>query len=264
MIIVKIGGSVFSDKGGEEENIRTDVVRRIAGEIREFYPGRSFLIVHGGGSFGHPLAKRYGIRDGLVGDLQEKRIGFSKTHQAMLRANSLIVDAFLDEGLPAFSVSTSSVFTSRNGRVASGSIHVIRRLLQLGLIPVLFGDVVIDEEKGIDVLSGDQIMTYLTEELRPEKVIFLMDVDGIYDGKPGEGRLIDELKEDDVERLLERLRCTSGTDVTGGICNKLREALRMVRFSEVWFVNGLVGGRLKGAIKGKTTTRGTRLIRASL
>ncbi len=264
MIIVKIGGSVFSDKGREEENVRTEVVRRIAGELKGFYPGKSFLIVHGGGSFGHPLAKRYGIRDGLTGDLKEKRVGFSKTHQAMLRANSLIVDVFLDEGLPAFSVSTSSVFTSRNGRVASGPLHVIRKLIELGLIPVLFGDAVVDEERGIDVLSGDQIMTYLTEKLRPEKVIFLMDVDGIYDGKPGEGRLIGELREGDVEHLLERLRCTSGTDVTGGICNKLREALRMVRFSEVWFVNGLVGGRLEGIIKGETTTRGTRLIRASL
>ncbi|WP_010477130.1 isopentenyl phosphate kinase [Thermococcus zilligii] len=254
MIIVKIGGSVFSDKRGNPENFDMKTVRAIAREIAGFYPGKDFIVVHGGGSFGHPEAKKYGIREGLPGDWESaslKRIGFTLTHQAMLRANARFIEAFVAENLPAFSVSTSSVFITENGEVAHGDLEVIERLLELKFIPVLFGDVSLDLAKGIDILSGDQIITYLARMLEPEKVIFLMDVDGIYYGKPGEGEPIQNLSRDEIDALLEGLHCTaSGTDVTGGICNKLREAKKIAGYSEVWFVNGKVPGRLSGAIRG--------------
>ncbi|WP_099209869.1 isopentenyl phosphate kinase [Thermococcus henrietii] len=260
MIIVKVGGSVFSDKKGKPENFRRDVVARIAREISEFYPEKNFIIVHGGGSFGHPYARRYSIRDGIPDDWKTARfrmVGFSETHQAMLRANSAFIREFLQRGLPAFSVSTSSVFMTENGDVAYGDLEIIKRLVELRFIPVLFGDVSLDLAKGIDILSGDQIITYLAKMLEPEKVIFLMDVDGVYDGDPGEGNLIQALGRDEIESLLSKLTC-SGGDVTGGICNKLREAKKIAKHSEVWFVNGLVPGRLSGAIRGDGF--GTRIV----
>jgi len=252
VIIVKIGGSVFSDKKGDPENFDHETVKRLAEEIGRFYPEKRFLIVHGGGSFGHHHAKKYRIRDGLPEDFEkarERMIGFTRTHQSMLRANGNFIDHFLEIGLPAFPVSTSSVFITENGEVAYGDVEVIKKLLELRFIPVLFGDVSVDLAKGIDILSGDQIITYLAKMLKPEKVIFLMDVDGIYDGKPGEGQLLQNIGVDKVDSLLERLDC-SARDVTGGICNKLREAKKIARFSEVWFVNGKVAGRLSGAIRG--------------
>ncbi len=260
MIIVKLGGSVFSDKAGRPENFDEETVRMTAKEIAEFYPGEDFIIVHGGGSFGHPEAKRYRIRDGLGHCPEIKRIGFSETHRAMLRANDMIVGIFLDEGLPAFSVSTSSIFLTRNGEVVHGDVEVIKKLIENRFIPVLFGDVSVDLARGIDILSGDQIITYLAEKLKPRKVVFLMDVDGIYDGRPGEGELIQDLKRAEIGPLLERLHCTAaGTDVTGGICNKLQEAIKIAEHSEVWFVNGKVPGRLGGAVRGDGF--GTRIAR---
>ncbi|WP_457742480.1 isopentenyl phosphate kinase [Thermococcus sp.] len=262
MIIVKLGGSVFSDKAGEPENFREEAVRRIAREIGEFYPKESFIIVHGGGSFGHPYAKEYGIREGLLGLSEDtlfwRKKGFSLTHHAMLRASMKIVEAFLAEGLPAVSVSSSSIFLTDSNRVAYGDVEPIRKLVENGFIPSLFGDVAVDLEKGVDILSGDQIVTYLTKLFRPRKVIFLMSVDGIYDGKPGEGTLLFEIRSNEIENLIKRLAGSSGTDVTGGVINKLREAREIARFSEVWFVNGLVGGRLRGAIKGDGF--GTRIV----
>ncbi|ASJ02522.1 acetylglutamate kinase [Thermococcus profundus] len=261
MILIKIGGSVFSNKAGEAENFDTETVRRIAGEIAEFYPNEEFIVVHGGGSFGHYHASEHAIRDGLSGNWeadQGKRRGFSLTHQSMLRANARFIDIFLSQNLPAFSVSTSSIFLTERGEIIYADIEVIERLLELDFVPILFGDVAVDVAQGIDILSGDQIMAYLTKMLRPKKAVFLMDVDGIYDGKPGEGTLIQELARDEVPSLLDRLNCTaSGTDVTGGICNKLRKAYEMANYSEVWFVNGKIPGRLAGAIRGDGF--GTRL-----
>ncbi|NJF24966.1 isopentenyl phosphate kinase [Thermococcus sp. Bubb.Bath] len=261
MILIKIGGSVFSDKRGEPENFDSPTVGRIVREMAEFYPGEEFILVHGGGSFGHRHAGQYAIREGLSGNAERdgrKKIGFSFTHQSMLRANAAFIDMFLSQDLPAFSVSTSSVFVTEKGEVVYADMEILRRLLDLEFIPVLFGDVSVDVAQGIDILSGDQIMAYLTKMLRPKKAIFLMDVDGIYDGEPGEGTLIHELTRDEVPALLERLHCTAaGTDVTGGICNKLKKAYEMANYTEVWFVNGRVPGRLAGAIMGNGF--GTRL-----
>ncbi|ANF22883.1 isopentenyl phosphate kinase [Thermococcus piezophilus] len=257
MIIVKLGGSVISDKN-VEKSFHEDVVSQIASEIAQFYPKENFIIVHGGGSYGHPLAKEYNLREGIEPNPESKRIGFSKTHQAMLELNEKIINIFLEKNLPAFSVSTSSVFITEGGSVAYGNVEVLKRLIELRLIPVLFGDVAVDLKKGIDILSGDQIITYLAKMLRPSKVIFLMDVDGIYDGKPDEGSLIWELKVREIDRLIERLSGSAGIDVTGGIANKLRETKEIAQFSEVWFVNGKVSGRLSGAIIGGGT--GTKIM----
>ena len=265
MIIVKLGGSVFSDKKGEAENFMENVVRSIAREIGEFYPGEDFIVVHGGGSFGHPYAEEYGIRKGLMGlsgdALLWRKKGFSLTHHAMLRASMRVVEAFMEEGLPAVSVSSSSVFLMDSDRVAYGDVEPVRKLIEAGFIPVLFGDVAVDLARGVDILSGDQIVTYLTKLFRPRKVVFLMNVDGIYDGKPGEGTLLFEISSREIDDLIGRLKRFSdsaGTDVTGGIINKLREAKEIARFSEVWFVNGLVPGRLGGAIRGDGF--GTRVV----
>ncbi|ASJ09961.1 acetylglutamate kinase [Thermococcus sp. P6] len=257
MILIKLGGSVVSDKN-VPYSFNREVVEAIAEELRGFYPDESFILVHGGGSFGHPNAKEYRIREGLTGDPERKRIGFSKTHQAMLELNGLIVETFLKKGLPAYSVSSSSIFLVEEGGIVYGDVEVLRKLLERGFIPVLFGDSAVALEGGIDILSGDQIAGYLAKMFRPEKVIFLMDVDGIYDKNPKErdARLIEELSGGEIEHLLESPE-SAGIDVTGGIGNKLREALKIALYSEVYFINGGVRGNLSKAIRGEKV--GTRL-----
>lgn len=259
MILIKLGGSVISDKN-VPYSFNKEIVERIAEELAYFYPNESFILVHGGGSFGHPNAKEYNIREGLIGDMERKRIGFSKTHQAMLKLNDLIIQVFLEKRLPAYSVSSSSIFLIENGHIVYGDVEVLRRLIEKGFIPILFGDTAIALDKGIDILSGDQIVSYLAKMLKPSKVIFLMDVDGIYDKNPKEhkdAKLLEELNEKDIKKLLER-RDSAGIDVTGGIGNKLKEALKIVKHSEVCFINGKVKGNLSKALKGEKV--GTRLL----
>ncbi|WP_042699316.1 isopentenyl phosphate kinase [Thermococcus sp. PK] len=257
MIVLKLGGSVISDKT-VPYSFNREVLENIAEELSRFYPEESFILVHGGGSFGHPNAKEYNIREGLVGDMERKRIGFSKTHQAMLKLNDLIIQVFLEKRLPAYSVSSSSMFLIENGHVVYGDVEVLRKLFENGFIPILFGDTAIALDKGIDILSGDQIVSYLAKMLKPSKVIFMMDVDGIYDRNPKEkdAKLIEELNAEEIRHLLKSPE-SAGIDVTGGIGNKLREALKIAKHSEVYFINGKVRGNLSRAIRGEKV--GTRL-----
>ncbi len=250
MIIVKLGGSVICNKN-EPFSFNESIVKQIAEEIATFYPKEKFLLVHGGGSFGHPLAKKYGIRDGLR---KENMEGISRTHQAMLELNDKIIDIFLKASLPAFSISPSSIFIINNGQIVYGWTKVIEELIARDFIPVLFGDVAVAEDKGIDILSGDQIISYLAQKLKPKKVIFLMDANGIYDKNPKQyrdARLIEE-----IDEKISLQREAAGIDVTGGVKNKIEEAMKIP--CPVYFINGLVKGNLTKAIKGERI--GTRKI----
>jgi len=245
MIIVKLGGSIICNKN-EPLSFNEGVVKQIAEEIADFYPEKKFLLVHGGGSYGHPLAKEYKIREGLK---KENMVGVSKTHQAMLELNKKIIEIFLSLNLPAFSISPSSIFIINEGQIVDGWVKVIEGFIARDFIPVLFGDVAIAKDKGIDILSGDQIISYLAGKLQPERVIFLMDVDGIYDKNPKvhrDARLIEEINE---EISLSLRQEAAGIDVTGGVRNKIDEALKIP--CPVYFINGMVKGNLTKAIKGE-------------
>jgi isopentenyl phosphate kinase (EC 2.7.4.-) len=63
----------------------------------------------------------------------------------------------------------------------------MRRLVSMSVIPMLYGDVIIDDELGFSILSGDDIMVELARALKPSKALFLMDVDGVYTKGPGRG-----------------------------------------------------------------------------
>ena len=119
-------------------------------------------------------------------------------------------------------------------------------MLNRSFIPILFGDVAIAKDKGIDILSGDQIITYLANKLNADKVIFLMDVDGIYDRNPKEkgAKLIEKI-DGKIKIQWEKKKF----DVTGGIKNKIEEALKMP--CKVYFINGTKKGNLTKAIKGE-------------
>ena len=59
MIILKIGGSILTNKDAPESEVDSDSLKRIAREIKSSLDNSSkeLIIVHGAGSFGHPPAK---------------------------------------------------------------------------------------------------------------------------------------------------------------------------------------------------------------
>ena len=63
MIILKIGGSILTNKDSAESEIDGESLARIAGEIKASLDisQKQLIIVHGAGSFGHPPAKEYRI-----------------------------------------------------------------------------------------------------------------------------------------------------------------------------------------------------------
>src|SRR4030043_878153 len=98
--ILKIGGSVITDKNGELA-ARTEAINRLAEEIARANV-KNLIIVHGGGSFGHPTAQKYGIKEGLKEDAQ--KVGFAETHHVMTVLTGLVMEALVGHKTPAIAV----------------------------------------------------------------------------------------------------------------------------------------------------------------
>ena len=256
--VLKLGGSVVTRKN-DPLTPNIDAINRLADEI--FRANLKLLIVvHGGGSYGHPIAKKYRIRDGFKEETQ--LFGFSKTRQAMISLNCLLTRAFLKHGILAFSFSPSSFIVTRKGRIQRLNLKVLKSALKLGMTPILYGDAVFDDELGFTILSGDQIAVSLAVKLRAERIIIGVDVDGLYDSDPKinpSAHLIPELSLEEYANVIRQVGESTSPDVTGGMRGKLLELRVAVENGiEVLIVNALMPDNIYRALKGEEVV-GTRI-----
>ena len=228
MIILKIGGSILTNKDSADSEVDTKSLKRIASEIKASLDNsaKELVIVHGAGSFGHPPAKKYKIGEAFDEDeYPQKRIGFCETQNAVKKLNMLVCEAFIEKGLPVVAIPASSFMTASNKRIVEGNLDNFKKYLRKGFIPVIYGDVVLDEELEICVISGDQLIQYLARNLNPDMVVLGTDVDGVYNKNPKTHD--DAIFFDRFSSLqdLDTLEGTTNVDVTGGMVGKIKELL---------------------------------------
>jgi len=258
LLILKIGGSVITEKS-KVLTSNLPVIKRLAREIAEAKP-QSLIIVHGGGSYGHPLAERYKLRDGLREPSQ--RIGFSETHEAMVSLNRLVVNSLLEQNVPALGMPSSSFAVTKNGRIHMLTDEPLIMAVKNDLIPVLYGDVVFDIDKGFTILSGDQIAALLAVKLHAERIIMGVDVDGLYTSDPKvdpSAILIPHLTLKELEKLKDKIGGVNVSDVTGGMAGKVLELMQPIAEGvQAVIVNALRPNSIYKALKGEELI-GTRI-----
>lgn len=219
-VILKLGGSVITDKGANEGVIRKAELLRIAQEISEFKV--KMIIVHGAGSFGHIYAKKYGL------DRTFHPEGTIITHESVKKLAAQVVNALNSSGVRAVAVHPMCCTVCKNRRIESMYLDNIKLMLEKGLVPVLHGDVVMDSELGACVLSGDQIVPYLAKELGIKRVGLGSVEDGVLDNA---GKPIPEITPEKFEYLKHYIKGSENTDVTGGMLGKVQELLELSKKS---------------------------------
>ena len=249
-LIVKLGGSVITDKQ-KKFSVKRATLKRLAKELA--VAKGPLVIVHGGGSFGHPVALKYEIAEGY--ESRRQLMGLSLTHRAMEKLNAYVIDALKKAGLPAIAIQPSACAVVSEGRIIFMELAPVRKLLELGLVPVLYGDAMPDLSKGMSILSGDQLVVYLAKDLGAGRVILGADVDGVYTVDPKkekEAKLIPEITPTNWLEVEKSLGRPEGPDVTGGIANKIKELLALVEHGvEAEIVNATKPDILKRAILGE-------------
>ena len=95
MILVKLGGSVITDKG-RYRTFDPDTAGRLAEEIAS--AGQEVMLVHGAGSFGHMLAKEHRLHLGITDDAQ--LLGASMVMSDVRELNLEVCRRMTAKGLP--------------------------------------------------------------------------------------------------------------------------------------------------------------------
>jgi isopentenyl phosphate kinase len=249
--ILKIGGSVITDKTGELA-AKTEDLNRIAEEIKRA-DTENLIIVHGGGSFGHPTAAKYGIKEGLKDPSDSaQKVGFAETHHVMTVLNGLLMDALVWHELPSLSLAPSTCVITENGRIKFFEDSILRRCLSMGITPVLYGDAVLDDKLGFTILSGDQLVAYLAVKLKARRIVIGVDTEGIYEADPKtnpEAKRYMHLTLEELKKVQAKLGKAAGTDVTGGMAGKIAELIPAVEQGiPVKLVNACRGQRILRAL----------------
>jgi len=259
-VVLKLGGSVITEKAKPlTPNLKA--VKRLAEEISDAKV-TPLIVVHGGGSFGHPVASMYKIAKGFTNKGQ--LVGFSKTHEAMVSLNKIVVQSLLDKGLPAFGMPPSSFIITKKGRIHFFQEETLKQAVETGLIPVLYGDAVLDVDTGFAILSGDQISAFLAVRMKAERLVMGVDVDGVYTADPKtdpSARLKRHLTLAELRKMKGQVGGATVTDVTGGMLGKMSELITPVAQGvNALIVNALKPGNICKALRGEEVI-GTRIER---
>ncbi len=264
-LILKIGGSSISNKMLLYKALKTQtaedikaaltlelpLIEKIAAEIGALYEAgiKNMIILTGVGSPGHFTVLKYALHKGFSGD-RSQHMGLLDAQIAVNRLRQSLLEAFFRFNVPVVQVYASSIYESDKMRVIRGDTTNLERFLDIGVIPVISGDMVPDKTMGYSVLSGDQILLDLAKKFQPKKIILGSDVDGLFDSDPKvnpKAQLIHEVTKNKIEGLIQQLE---GGDASGQMKGKLIEIKNLLDlgFGDILLLNINKPGVLKKAV----------------
>jgi isopentenyl phosphate kinase len=237
LTIIKLGGSVITNKN-KPLSPNNDAIIRLAKVISKIQI--PFIIIHGGGSFGHYWSVKYDMH---TKPEKYSSKGISIVHSSMLDLNKIVNEAFSAENIFPYSISPFSLLLEGKPLVSEKKI-----------IPITYGDVVHVKANTYSIVSGDVLVTLLSNILKPSKVIFTINVDGLFNNLH-EKKIIREIDLSQFEKqeksIITNTVC-GVDDVTGGMKRKMQEALKIAdKGTDVIFINGLKPGSLKNVLTQK-------------
>jgi len=259
VVFLKLGGSLITDKT-RAYTTRHEVIARLADEVRQALdaaPDLRLLIGHGSGSFGHWAAKPYGTRQGVHTPAQWR--GYAEVAAAAARLNRIVADAFLDAGVSTLSVQPSASARCRDGVLEHLNTRPIRTALAQRLVPLVHGDVGLDDVRGGTIISTEDIFFYLAGELHPSRILLLSQVDGVLGP---DGTLLPRITPPDLPTLHPSLTDARGVDVTGGMADKVTRMVELVKRHpqiKVHILTGTEPGLLTRALLDATLCAGTQI-----
>jgi len=198
-------------------------------------------------------ARKYKTAEGILNKKSLK--GIAEVQDAAARLNRIIVRALLDVGENAVSIQPSSAALAEGSRITEFYTKPLEMLLKRNMIPVIYGDVVLDLKQGYSIISTEELFVFLAKRIRPQKIISAGMVDGVFTANPfkgHKGKLISEISSKNYPQIKKMLVGSAGIDVTGGMLLKVEKYLELSSVGiESYIINGKVKNCLKEALLGK-------------
>lgn len=249
LYLIKLGGSLITDKT-RAFTARPETIERLCREIHEVRQARPqlrLIVCHGSGSYGHVTAQRFGTAQGLIHD-QSLR-GWSEVQDVAARLNRLVISAFLRAEENVISLQPSACCAAENGAIKKFYLTPLRKFLALNLLPVLYGDAVLDIRKGCTILSSEIILAHLAQALRAQKIILCGITHGVLDAQ---GATIPKISPSDLPNIQNILGPSAGIDVSGGMRHKVQTMIELAKNgTDSLIINGNTPGALRQALLGQ-------------
>ncbi|GGL42905.1 hypothetical protein GCM10009037_28000 [Halarchaeum grantii] len=219
--VLKLGGSVVTAKD-EPETVDADALAAAADALADATDASNdadVVLVHGGGSFGHPHAAEHGVSP-TAGTHDAGAV--REIHGAMRRLNERVCAALGERGVPAVPHHPHSAGYVDGDETLALPPDGVGAKLDEGFLPVLHGDVVTHVGAGATVVSGDDLVVTLARGLDADRVGVCSTVPGVLDDG---GDVIPEITA--YADVADVLGGSDSTDVTGGMAGKVRALLAL-------------------------------------
>ena len=271
LVFIKLGGSLITDKR-QRYHARQATIQRLAQEMARALatdPTLKLLVGHGSGSFGHVAARESGY-DPRKG--HPSPMGFAQVAAAASALNQMVRTALLEAQIPALSMPPRASARLQNGKVIEMAIQPIIDLLAQDMVPLVFGDVALHAAgQGGGIASTEMVFRLLAERMRPQRMLLLGMVEGVFAeapahtppilaGKPPTPALLPEITPHNWPHVRAGLGGSHGTDVTGGMIAKVAETLDLIQAIptlQVRIVSGEQTGLLERLLLDPTLEAGT-------
>lgn len=249
--IIKLGGAIITDKT-EYKKIRLLELSEICQQIGEW--GNPCIIVHGAGSYGHIKAKEYKITSGFKESSQIQ--GLIQIRKDMHELSSIVVEELTKANLKVMNFQTSSlIYSKRESKQYEYFLNPIQKAIQLGLIPVLSGDIIFAEDENFNIISGDLVIDILASNFQVNRVIFITDVDGlmVINTESNQKECLMNASSEDLKSFSFTSDISEDViDVTGSMKGKVGSILSILKsVNEIIIVNGQENKRVSDVLKEK-------------
>jgi isopentenyl phosphate kinase len=268
LIFLKLGGSLITDKTKPYTpllEVMDDLALQIVTALRS-QPEMRLVIGHGAGSFGHVAASEYKTRDGFPRpsplthrerDKTEDHYwqGFAEVWYQASSLNRYVMEALHKAGVRTIALPPSGSVIASDGQVAVWETTPIRMALAVGIVPVIFGDVVFDEVRGGTILSTENLFAYLVKAMAPERVLLAGLEEAVWEDFPDRTRRIERITPESFEQIKHGVGGSAGADVTGGMEAKVKEMLDLVQETlglKIQIFSGARPGNLVRALLGES------------
>ncbi|MDE1828104.1 MAG: hypothetical protein KGH65_03020 [Candidatus Micrarchaeota archaeon] len=253
LYFLKLGGSVITHQNIENSADMLEISRLLK-EVKSGIGDFDLVLGHGSGSFGHIASNRYNLAAGFTNI--QSRIGTSIAQDVHAKLHRIVIERMLDFKMLPSSFAPSNCALTKKGKIISWNLGPIKQSLDLGFIPVTYGDIILDREKGVSDLSTEEVFRFLGQKLRPSKIIVGTNIDGLYTGDPNlnkDAELVREVNRGNIKKVLKFAGGSRKIDTTGGMRSKLLSLYETSRVSgaECYIVNAKKKNRVYDILRGK-------------
>ena len=236
VFVIKLGGSILCDNKNIKSVIE-DVV--FLNKI-----GIKTIIVHGGGKDINEELKVHNIEPKFVDGVRFTDDKTMEIAEIVLsgKVNKNLVAEANNQGLYAvgFSGKEANFIQAKKkeklgnvGEIVSVDTKIINTLLESGFMPVISPVCCDDNCKALNV-NADDVAVAVAKEMKAEKLIFLTDIDGVFQDVNDKNSLISVILTKDIEKMIKN------KIITGGMMPKIKSCGDAVKngIKAVHIVNG--------------------------